>query len=170
VKIFEATSEGSEPVDPQVRDALLQPFVEATRAALGEMAGAEVAAHAPYRTSNHGCLGDVAALVALTSATPFAMVLSFPEGTAWALAKRILAESTKEVDENLVLDCVGEVANVIAGQAKALLAATAYEFAFSLPRVLHGAGAGPARPGQDRLVIAFTSECGEFALELFVKA
>ena len=79
-------------------------------------------------------LGDIAAVLTLTSA-PGAMVLGFPEQTASALAGRILSGVTAVIDGQLIRDCVGEIANVIVGQAKAMLAGTSYHFAFSVPNV-----------------------------------
>ena len=59
-------------------------------------------------------------------------------------------------------------ANVIAGQAKALLAGTPYHFAFSTPSVMTGADREIwPRPGSECLVIAFDSDVGEVVLRLF---
>jgi hypothetical protein len=62
---------------------------------------------------------------------------------------------------------MGEIANVVAGQAKALLASTPYEFTFSLPRVAVGASSefDPGLGFNCRNVIA-GSELGKFALQL----
>jgi CheY-specific phosphatase CheX len=63
---------------------------------------------------------------------------------------------------------VGEIANVIAGQAKAILADTPYRFTFTVPEVV---AAREFRPPQslDCLVVAFRSDQGDFALQLFLK-
>jgi chemotaxis protein CheX len=132
------------------------------------MAGTEVAVRAVYQAAPHHPPGDVVALVAISSPTVVALSFSYPAATAAALAKRILAESAKDVDESLVRDCMGELANVVAGQAKALLAGTPYQFVFSLPVVVPGAQQPPFPEGQDCLVIAFDSAQGEFALRLLV--
>jgi chemotaxis protein CheX len=156
-----------QPVLDEIRDNLLEPFTQAACAALGEMAGTELAAGAVYESAVDRPLGNIAAAVELQSATNGWMILSFPQATAAALARRILAEVPQEVDDTLIQDCMGEIANVVAGQAKAMLAGTAYQFTFSLPRTAAAAGGKPL-PGQGLqcLVVSFGSDLGEFAMQL----
>jgi chemotaxis protein CheX len=148
----------------------LEPFIAAVCQALGEMASTQVVVRALYQRTLDNPLGDLSAVLALRSANVEALVLSFPERTAAALCRRILAEANQEVDESLIRDCAGEIANVVAGQAEAMLAETPYPFAFSVPQVL--AGSSPElQPKQDRdcVVVAFSSDLGEFAMQLYLK-
>jgi hypothetical protein len=71
---------------------------------------------------------------------------------------------------DLVPDCMGEIANVITGQAKTLLAGTSYQFAFVLPTVLADSSVD-IRPTQveDSLVIALSSDLGAFTMQLYLK-
>ena len=156
-----------QPVDATVRDQLLMPFVEATRAALGEMAGTEVTVRAVYRATPDHSLTDISAVVRLAAATEGLLVLSFPGSTAAALARQVLAETICAVGEDLVRDCMAEIANVVAGQAKALFAETPYRFAFFVPEVLVG-GRRESWPkqGSKCLVIDFASVLGGFMMQL----
>jgi chemotaxis protein CheX len=167
--LFEIAGAGAQPVVGEVRDKLLEPFITAACTALGEMAGTEVIARAVYRKTLPPALGDIAAVVELLSAREGFLVLSFPKQTAAALAGRILAGVTKEVDEDLICDCMGEIANVVAGQAKALLADTPYRFTFSLPKVVVGGREFDPKQGQDYLVVVFSSDLGEFAMQLVLE-
>ncbi len=61
---------------------------------------------------------------------------------------------------------MGEITNVIAGQAKALLHGTPHHFSFS-PPVVTGPSAGLKLPeNMDSLVLAFDSDVGGCALQL----
>jgi chemotaxis protein CheX len=166
---FAAGAVDAQPIVGEIRDMLLEPFIEAARTALGEMAGTEVVVQAVFQTSTHRAWGDLAAVVGLRSATDATLVLSFPKRTATALAGRILAGVTQEVDENLIRDCVGEIANVVAGQAKTMLAGGPYRFAFAIPQVIADAKEWPPAQGLDCLVVAFHSDQGEFNLQLYRK-
>jgi chemotaxis protein CheX len=166
---FEVVVEGAQPIPGEIRDKLLEPFITAACTALREMAGVEVAVQGVYRKTLNHALGDIAAVIKLGSASEGFLVLGFPQRTAAALGGRILAGVTPEVDENLIRDCVGEIANVVAGQAKALLAGAPYRFAFSLPQVVMSAQEFQPPPGLDAAVVAFCSEQGGFALQLFLK-
>ena len=158
---------GTHDVDPELRRDLLEPFIAATSAALGEMAGIEVIARAVHRHSASPGVGDISVAVELTSGTSRLLVLRFPERTAAAIAGRVLAGAVQTLDQSLIRDCVGEVANVIAGQAKALLAGGRHRFDFSIPRVV---AADQWRPpqGLDCLAIACGSELGDFEVQLLV--
>jgi chemotaxis protein CheX len=168
VDVSEIVAEGAQPISEENRDKLLEPFITATCTALGEMAGTEVVVRAVYQKAFHQTLGDIAGVLGLRSATEGFLVLSFPNRTATAIAGRILAGVTQEVDENLVRDCVGEITNVVAGQAKAMLAGTPYHFAFSMPRVVGAGHELRPLPSLDCLVVAFSSAHGDFALQLFL--
>jgi CheY-specific phosphatase CheX len=62
---------------------------------------------------------------------------------------------------------MGEITNVIAGQAKAMLHGTPHRFAFSTPRLLSGGDPVPgAVAGREFLVVVFASDAGDFTLQL----
>jgi chemotaxis protein CheX len=157
----------AQPVAPEAREELLEPFIAAASMTLGELAQIELAVRTVYQTAQPRTLGDLSAVLGLTAEGGEVLVLSFPAPTAAALAGRILAAVTQAPDDDLVGDCIGEVANVIAGQAKTLLAETPYQLLLATPKVLSGAGfAVGSRPGVEGLVVVFDSDAGEFALQL----
>ena len=65
---------------------------------------------------------------------------------------------------------MGELANVIAGQAKTLLAETPYQLLLATPTGLSGPGLDVgARSDFASLVVVFGSDAGDFALEVCLK-
>jgi chemotaxis protein CheX len=163
----ERESSDKRSADGEVEALPLESFITATTVALAEMARTEVAVREVYRATPDDAWGGVSAVLELKSATEGLLVLSFPEPVAAAVAKRVLVDVKEELNESLVRDCVGEIANVIAGQAKTLLAGTPYQMNFSLPEVVAG-GRSPSHPerGLGGVVIAFESDLGEFTLRL----
>jgi CheY-specific phosphatase CheX len=165
VEIPEANDD--RPVSMELHDHLLEPFVAAVSTTVAAMANTEVVARAERRTGSPRTLAEISAVIELTSAVEGAMALCFPQSTALSLARRILAEIGQEPDAELVADCMGEIANVVVGQAKALLAGSPYWFTFSPPRVIAGAGHDAGSPAdREGLVVVFDSDAGEFALLL----
>jgi chemotaxis protein CheX len=156
-------------VPDDARDKLLEPFILAACVTLREMAGTEVVVRSAQETTLDISLDDISAALRLASARDGLLVLRFPRRTADAIARRVLDGVTTELDESMIRDCVGEIANVVAGQAKAMLAETPFHFAFSMPKVVVGPHP-ELRPkqGQDCFVVALTSDVGEFALQLAV--
>ncbi len=160
----------AQPVSPEVREQLLEPFVSATNLTLTELAQIEPVVRSTYRMTPPRTLGDISAVLGLTAESGELLVLSFPARTAAALAGRVLAEVTQAPDDELVRDCMGELANVIAGQAKTLLAETPYQLLLATPVILTGAGLEVgARSDLESLVMVFASDAGDFALQVCLK-
>ncbi len=141
-------------------DVLVGAFGEAVPVTLREMAGVE----AVVREFRQGAVAravGIAALLRLGAEADF--VLDVPAAVAAELSCRVFAQSGVEADDGMVRDCVGEVANVIAGQAKTLLYGTPRHFVFSTPQAVPGA---LPEPTTNRGVLAFASEIGEFFVYL----
>jgi chemotaxis protein CheX len=161
---------GAQPVSPDVREQLLEPFISGACLTLTELAQTELAVRSVYRMALPRTLGDISAVLGLTAESGEVLVLSFPAQTAAALAGRVLAEVTQAPEDDLVRDCMGELANVIAGQAKTLLAETPYQLLLATPRVLSGPGLEVgSRPDTESLVVVFGSDAGDFALQVCLK-
>jgi chemotaxis protein CheX len=145
----------------EVPRELVEAFTEAVPFALREMAGVE----AIVRDSGPATgaeSADVSAVVRLTATSGESrLVLCFPERTAEALARRVFAGTVTEVSADLIRDCMGEVANVVAGQAKVLLVGTPAHFTLSTPTVQ----VGPVDV-VGGWMIRFESEAGEFGVRL----
>jgi chemotaxis protein CheX len=132
------------------------------------MAGVEATVIGISEKTPHHAMGDIAAVIEIKSTPEGSLVISFAKPTAEALAGRILGDAMRVGDDNLMRDCVGEIANVIAGQAKALLSGSPYQLAFRLPQIVVTAQEFRIRPGLGALVIVFSCELGEFVLQLFL--
>jgi chemotaxis protein CheX len=157
----------AQPVSPEVRDQLLEPFISAASLTLTELAQVEPVVRSVYRTALPRTLADISAVLGLTTDPGEVLVLSFPAPTAAALAGRVLAEVTTSPEDDLVRDCMGELANVIAGQAKTLLAETPYQLVLATPSIVSGAGLAVGSPLDiGSLVVVFGSDAGDFALQI----
>jgi CheY-specific phosphatase CheX len=144
---------------------LAEAFVSATQTALLEMAGVNVTLRLGDTPWHGEGLTGIWSMVELSN--PGRLLLQFPLSTATALAKRMLADHAEAWDDGLVRDCAGEVANVIAGQAKALAAETPMRFAFSVPQV--GMGRQPEHGANERgeqVIVPFDSDVGSFEFRL----
>ena len=141
---------------------LLGPFTEAVAATLREMAGVEAVVRGVSRAADGDIPAGVTAAIRLNADVPGWLALSLPAGTAAVLAGRVFAEAGLKPDAGMVADCVAELVNVVAGQAKTLTFGTPGHFTLTTPEVL-GPGA-VAPPG--RWVVNFGSDAGAFALHV----
>ena len=154
-------------VDAEIREQLLEPIIAATHAALGEMAGTELAVRGVYCQTLTHALGEIAAVLAIKSQPNRLLVLSFTRTTAVALTRLIMMGVTQTIDEELMRDCVGEIANVIGGQATALLAESPFPYSFAMPPTVTSAQEFRPQPGHQALVVVFRGAEGDFAMQFF---
>jgi chemotaxis protein CheX len=156
-----------QPVVAQIREQLVEPFTQATQATLEAMAGISVTVRSVYQKTDYIMFGDISAVIGLMGPPEGSMVIGFPKQVAEALASKTLAGAVDEIDDDMVRDCMGEIANVIAGQAKGLLENSPYHFTLSTPTIVAGLNHEIRhKPGMPCLVVAFGSDLGDFALQL----
>lgn len=160
---------GDEPIDDALRARVLASFVTGVEVALRDVSRTEAVEFTAFQRATRRILGDWGVLIELNSATESALALGFPQSTATALAQRMLADTPANVDEALIRDCAGELANVVAGQAKAFLAETPDRFTFSPPRFVPCNQDLPIGATRTCLVVVFSTDVGSFTLQLFVK-
>jgi chemotaxis protein CheX len=149
-----------------VAEELLTPFVTAVETALREVARTDVAVRLTYQLRSIRCEGEVVAMLDLTSATARCMSLGMSAKTAAALARRMLSNALPNPGDALIRDCVGEIANVAAGQAKAILHGTQHAFTFGTPRMATSTDL-PAGGREEALVAVLASDVGQVVVQLF---
>jgi chemotaxis protein CheX len=142
-------------------------FIEAITGSIGEMTHAEPTIREVLRAEFDKSLGDVWAIVGSFPNSPDCLVLSFLMKTARGMAERVLADTREPIDDRMILDCIGELANVLAGQVKSLLATSSLHFSFSLPKVMIAPDSQIlVHSGRKCLRMTFNSDLGEFALQI----
>lgn len=98
--------------------------------------------------------------------TRVSVVVTFSQAAILDIGSRMMHMELVEVDE-IVKDLVGEMANMIAGGAKANLQEAGYDFNLTLPSVVVGAG-HEVKHSVDGviLIMPFTTEAGPFYVEV----
>jgi CheY-specific phosphatase CheX len=155
------------PIAADVAEGFLGSFVTAVETALREVASTDVALRFTYQLRSHQYRGEIVAMLQLSSATAACLALGMTQETAKTLSRRMLSEIVPNPDDDLIRDCVGEIANVAAGQAKAILHGTQHALTFGTPRI-YSAQEVPASGAQEMLVAVLASDVGEVVVQLFV--
>lgn len=156
-----------EPIMQELRDQLLEPFIDSTKFTLSEMINVEADVHSVYRKLGYRIFGDYSAVVGLSAGSDGTLILSFPRESAHDLGGRMLEPLGEAPTEELIQSSIAEVTNIIVGQSKGKLAKTAYKFSMSTPTVVAGQHHEIRyEPGLPCLVAQFTGDVGDFALQL----
>lgn len=146
----------------ELRD-LVPTLTDAVRVAFRDLAGIDAELRDARDTHEPVGAGICAVLAVSTGAGGGGFALAATEPAARALARHVLGDACPDPDAGIVRDCLGEVVNVIAGQAKTLLYGTPFHFTLGTPTVTDGA---PELAARDRLRLTFASDLGEFALHV----
>lgn len=159
---------GASPVEDAIQVQFLDPLAEATTVAFREVAATDVFLDTVCHTARPIHFGERSAMIELSfpSGTGV-LVLSTTATAAATLAGRVLAGQDLDVDAFLIDDCLGEIANVIAGQGKAMLAETDRHYVFGTPRVASGLACGVFLGGRSGwFVLSFQCDLGLIFLQV----
>ncbi|MGK0288796.1 MAG: chemotaxis protein CheX [bacterium] len=91
----------------------------------------------PVIKKENAALGDVSALINLTGGTQGSVAISFSKDCVLGIADNMLGETFKSIDQD-VLDLVGEMCNMVSGEARRELAELGFQFSAGIPRTLMG--------------------------------
>ena len=145
--------------------ALAKPFVQATINVLSSLTGLSPVPGKPYVKKTDKAQGDVSAIVGITGCKSGAVALSFSQSCAIALVKGMLGDAIEDIIAD-TRDAVGEITNMISGQARATLSEMGLPLQGSTPSIVFGANHSLSFPGQVTTVaIPFETDYGAFTLE-----
>lgn len=114
-------------------ETLMMPFVNGAREMLGSMLGL-----ACEVTSGSAPPVDVSGVLHVSGACSGQLTLGFPTEVARALVSTMLGLEAEEIDEPTIHDGVGEMANIVAGGAKAQIPGDPTQIRLSLPTIVSG--------------------------------
>ena len=141
----------------------INPFVTSTHSVFATMLGWEITRGAPFVKESDQPHHDVSGVIGLSGKAKGTIVLSLDREVALAATEALLGERPAEIGEEVV-DAVGELANMIAGGAKAQLEQLAMRV--SLPSVITGKSHTVQFPSSaTQIAIPFESEAGPLMVE-----
>lgn len=145
--------------------AVAKNFIAATVNVLSTMANITPVAGKPFVKTNMTGLGDVSALVGITGAKRGSIAVTFPKATAIGVVRGMLGDDIHDII-NDTKDTVGEICNMISGQARAQLAESGVCLQGSTPTIIFGDNHSIGHISTAAVVaIPFTCEVGEFIVE-----
>ncbi len=144
---------------------LAKPFIKATTDILTMMAMITPEAGKPFVKKGNVATGDVTGIVGFTGNVSGSVSISFEKGCAAQIVKNMLGDDIQDIVQD-VKDAVGEITNMVSGQARAGLTEMGYKLQGSTPTVIMGDNhtiahvtAGPV------MAIPFKTDHGNFTIE-----
>ncbi len=147
-----------------VRVEFINPFIVAVTKTLETMVGCKVTREAPSLKKTPNSLYPVSGIIGLSGVVAGTVVLTMSKELALKSASVMLMDEFTELTPD-VFDAVGELTNVVAGNAKAQL--EEYKLSLSLPNVIHGENMELRFPENCQpITIPFKTEFGPLAVEI----
>ncbi len=147
----------------------INPFITATQSVFKTFLNSEATPGKPYifdRDTEQG-MWEISGIIGLAGEIIGVVIISFPKILALKLISILEDEHITIIDDSVV-DMVGEIVNIIAGNAKKDL--EQHQIAISLPTVVRGPKHSfPHLSGSPMVAIPFTCEQGEFNLIVSMK-
>ncbi len=144
---------------------IAKPFIKAVTNVLTTMAMIEPQPGKPFIKKDNTATGDISAVIGITGSRNGSISVSFSKRCAIALVKAMLGDDVQDVVQD-AKDAVGEIANMISGQARAGLAESGLNFAGSTPSVVMGDNHTITHVSSNPVIsIPFTTPHGDFYVE-----
>lgn len=145
---------------------IINPFITATVNVIETMAFVKSEAGKPHLKKDNVAQGDVSGIVGFTGEANGTVSITFDELCILKIVSNMLGEEMAEIN-NEIADAVGELTNMISGQARKELEEIGKVFHGAIPTVITGKNhkletmtKGP------KIAIPFKTECGSFAIEI----
>jgi chemotaxis protein CheX len=145
---------------------LINPFLAAAMHVLKTMARVDAEPGKPFLKKDDLAIGDVSAIIGITGTAQGSMALVFTEQCIKNIASNLLGEPYTELNHE-VRDAVGELTNMICGDARRRLAEDGLILQAGIPTIVGGKGHtimhianGP------HLAVPFETSQGSFMVEV----
>ena len=145
---------------------LINPFINATLNVLETMAFTKAQAGKPYLKNDQVAPGDVSGVIGLTGEINGTISCSFTEKSILAIVSNMLGEGMKEMNDE-IKDAVGEITNMISGQARQELEELGRSLQAAIPTVITGKNHSITHMTTSPVIaIPFSTDNGEFTIEV----
>jgi chemotaxis protein CheX len=142
----------------------IQPFIDVCKNVFKEFVGAELSIDRPYFAEQTTVSEwDISAVIGLTGEARGAVVISMKKTLVLRLTDMLTNTKHTKIDEE-VIDAIGEIINIIAGNAKKGLEES-FRLVISLPTIVEGKGHSIKWPNSQARIICIP--CKIFENEVF---
>jgi chemotaxis protein CheX len=145
---------------------LINPFINATINVLETMAFVTVTAGKPYVKKDNLAVGDVSGVLGLTGIANGTIAVTFEEKCILNVVSNMFGETMSELN-NEIADAVGELTNMISGQARRELEQIGKIFKAAIPSVVTGRNHSIIHYSEGpKIAIPFKTDNGDFTIEV----
>jgi chemotaxis protein CheX len=148
---------------------IINSFLEATVSVIKTMASVDLTPGKPFIKKGSISTGDISGIVGMAGESEGSLSLSFSKGCILYIVSSMFGEPINAINEE-VKDAVGELTNMISGDARRRLETAGIVYQGAIPSVITGPGHEIRHVTKEPIIsIPFDSANGGFHLELCFK-
>ncbi len=145
---------------------LINPFIDATICVLETMAFVTVMPGKPYLKKDNLAVGDVTGILGLTGIANGTIAVTFEEKCILTIVSNMFGEPMDTLNDD-ISDAVGELTNMISGQARRGLEQMGKVFKAAIPSVVMGKNHSIRHYSEGpKIAIPFNTDGGNFTIEV----
>ena len=130
----------------------IKPFVDVTLNTFEEFVGCEVIARHPhYLDAEKESDWDISSVIGLSGAVKGAVIISMKKDLAIKITELLVGNAPTDIDADVV-DAIGEIVNIIAGNVKSLIP-SGDQIVISIPTVIKGKEITVAFPSKQERIL-----------------
>jgi len=149
---------------------IINPFINATLNVLQTMAFVKSEAGKPYLKKDNIAQGDVSGVIGFTGEKNAAVTVTFDEVCILKIVSNMFGEKMTEINEDIT-DAVGELTNMISGQARRELEEMGKLFHGGIPTVVTGKNHKLiTKTNGPKIAIPFNTDAGNFTIEVCLES
>ena len=144
----------------------INPFLQATVNVLKTMAFIEPKPGKPSLKEGEEAYGDVSGIIGLTGATEGSLSVTFTQSCIEQILANMFGEPVNGITDE-VKDAVGEITNMISGDARRVLSEKGISLEAAIPTIVSGSRHSITHLAKNpTVVIPFSTEAGSFTVEV----
>ncbi len=144
----------------------INPFIDATIHVLNTIASTNVEAGKPYIKKEKIARGDVSGVIGLMGGVKGTISVSFTQRSILSIVSNMFGEEVSEINDE-ISDAVGEISNMISGQARKKLDEQGKSIKAAIPSVVTGKNHTITHiTNHPILAIPFNTDNGDFTIEV----
>jgi len=146
--------------------SMINPFLNATVNVIETMAFMKCTAGKPYLKKDDKARGDVTGIIGITGHSNGTIAVTFDEASILKIVSNMFGEEMSELNHEIA-DAVGELTNMISGQARKDLETIGKLFEAAIPSVVTGKDHSIIHyTDGPKIAIPFTTDEGHFTIEV----
>ena len=149
---------------------IVNPFINATLHVLETISSTKTSPGKPFLKEDQKAHGDVTAVIGLTGEASGTISVSFTETCILSIVSKMFGEEMTSINSE-IQDAVGEISNMISGQARQKLESLGTTLKAAIPTVVTGKGHSITHITKYPIIaIPFETDKGSFTIEICIEA